>query len=283
MQNVDMRDGSYRKIQIVSLTGTTYTFKYANLDGTNEQTKTINKADHVGKTLAYFSLLTGAVADVEPATGFDLLYCRYTTSLYDPAIMDSINYDLTGILHARGAQAAEAHGVNPETVRYTDYKDSLRSKLDVIGHDWKSFTGTGWSVDEKRVFFLKTAQGRVWKLHFIDFEGGSTGKSVLEKTDLGIISKVQDPAAIGAEVLLYPNPVTTQAYISLNLPTAWSHNEGLLTITDMQGRAVLRQHVALRTGFQVLEVNAGNWMPGAYTVTLGTGNEHLALGRLIRQ
>jgi hypothetical protein len=46
--------------------------------------KTINEADHAGKTLAYFSLETGNMVDVEPASGgFDLLYERYTTKLWD--------------------------------------------------------------------------------------------------------------------------------------------------------------------------------------------------------
>ena len=34
-----------------------YTIRYANLDGSDEQTHTIDKADYPGRTLAYFSRL----------------------------------------------------------------------------------------------------------------------------------------------------------------------------------------------------------------------------------
>lgn len=79
-----LRSGQYRKLLVESLTGTTYTFKYANLDGSNATTKTVNKADYPGKTLAYFNLDTGNAANLEPAAGFDFVFCRYTTTLYDP-------------------------------------------------------------------------------------------------------------------------------------------------------------------------------------------------------
>jgi hypothetical protein len=277
-----LRNGQFKKIKIMSLAGSTYTFKYANLDGTAEETKTVNKADHPGKTLAYFSLTTGTTADVEPATGgFDLLYCRYNTPLYDPGSMGFIPYSVTGILHARGSKVAEADGVNPATVQYADWKDSLRSELDVIGYDWKEFSGTGWTMDEDRVFFLKTADSRVWKLYFIDFEGSSTGKTVLEKTDLGIISAVQDPAALGLEVLTYPNPVVSQLYVTLDIPAELAQR-GHLTITDMQGRRVLDVPVALRTGFQVLELDVQTWATGVYALNLELPAQRLRLGKVVK-
>ena len=278
---VKLRNGQYRKFKIESLTATGYTFKYANVDGTNVQTKTINKADHPGKTLAYFSLETGNVVDVEPADGFDLLYCRYTTQLYDPGSMAFISYNVTGILHGRGDQVAEVDGLDPATVAYADYQDSLHSELDVIGHDWKAFSGTAWSVDEDRVFFLKTAESRVWKLQFIDFEGSTTGTSILEKTDLGIISAVQDPAALGMQVAAYPNPVQAELTVALDVPTALAKNVRL-EVVDLQGRLVARQSVGLREGFQVLEVPAAEWTSGLYFLRLVSPEQVLSLGRIIK-
>jgi hypothetical protein len=275
-----LRNGQFKKIKIMSLAGSTYTFKYANLDGTDEQTKTVNKADHAGKTLAYFSLTTGATADVEPATGgFDLLYSRYNTPLYDPGSMGFIPYNVTGILHGRGSKVAEADGVNPATVQYADWKDSLRSELDVIGYDWKEFSGTGWTMDVDRVFFLKTANNRVWKLQFIDFEGSTTGKSILEKTDLGIISAVQEPAALGMEVLAYPNPVADQLHVTLDIPAELAQH-GRLQVTDMQGRVVLNQSVTLHTGFQVLGLDAHTWAAGTYALNLQLPAQRVHLGKI---
>lgn len=53
-----LRSGEYRKIKIESLTGTTYTFKYAKLDGSGEVTKTLNKlTDNKGQKLIFLALL----------------------------------------------------------------------------------------------------------------------------------------------------------------------------------------------------------------------------------
>ncbi|MCY7328218.1 MAG: T9SS type A sorting domain-containing protein, partial [Saprospiraceae bacterium] len=278
---VKLRNGQYRKLKIESLIGGTYTFKYANPDGTNLQTKTINKADHAGKTLAYFSFDTGATVDVEPAGGFDLLYCRYTTRLYDPGSMTTITYNVTGILHGRGAEVAEADGINPATVAYADYQDSLHSELDVIGHDWKAFSGTAWSVDADRVFFLRTAESRVWKLQFIDFEGSSTGKTILDKTDLGIITAVQDPAAVGLKALMYPNPVQDQLRVVLDVPTTLA-KDAQLEVMDLQGRLVSRQTVRLQAGFQAIEMSEANWSTGMLVLLLILPNQEIQLGKIIK-
>ncbi len=278
---VKLRNGQYRKLKIESLIGTTYTFKYAHVDGTGLQTKTINKADHADKTLAYFSFETDNTVDVEPANGFDLLYNRYTTWLYDPGSMELIPYNVTGILHGLGAQVAEVDGINPGTVDYPPYQDSLRPELDVIGHDWKYFSGTSWTVDEDRLFFLKTAESRVWRLQFIDFEGSSTGKSVFIKTDLGIISAVQAPATLGLKVATYPNPVQDRLTIALDVPTTLAKN-AQLEIMDVQGRLVLRQSVVLREGFQMLEVSAAHWSSGMFSLRLILPDQTVFLGKLLK-
>ncbi len=279
---VKLTNGQYRKLKIESLAGSTYTFKYANLDGTGLQTKTINKADHAGKTLAYFNLTTGNTADVEPAAGFDLLYLRYTTQLFDPGTMAYISYNVTGILNGRGVKAASADGVNPVTVAYADYQDQLLTKLDVVGHDWKAFSGTTWSVDADRVFFVKTADSHVWKLHFIDFEGSTTGKAVFEKTDLGAFSAVKDPAALGLEAIVYPNPVQDELTIALDIPASLSGN-AQLEVVDLQGRMVLQQSVVLTGGFQVFQLPSTTWAPGMHFLRLMLPGQEIKLGKIIKQ
>ena len=279
---VKLRNGQYRKVKIESLIGGVYTFRYANLDGTNEGLKTINKADHAGKTLAYFSLETGTTVDVEPASGgFDLLYTRYITQLYDPGMMDYIPYYVTGVLSGRGTKVAEADAVDPATVAYADYQDSLHTELDIIGHDWKFFNLTEWTVDADRVFFLKAADDRVWKLHFVDFGGSLNGNAVLEKTDLGIISAVQDPAALGLKVAVYPNPVQDQLTVSLDLPAALAQN-AQLELMDVQGRVVLRQSVVLREGFQVFQLRATTLTSGMYCLKLQLAGQAIGLGKILK-
>jgi len=275
-----LRNGQYRKIKIESLVNGIYTFKYAKLDGSNAVTKTINKADHAGKTLAYFSLETNAVEDVEPSTGgFDLLYGRYITLLLEPGTQEYIPYYVTGVLTGHDTQVAEADGVNPATVGYADYKDSLRSELDVMGHDWKYFSGSAWSIDADRLFFLKDADDRVWKLRFTGFGGSFTGTTVLEKTDLGLFSAVQDPASSGLKVALYPNPVQDHLTLALDIP-AGIEPSAQLKVLDLQGRVVLRQSVALQTGFHVFEPEINGLVPGTYFLNLQLSDRAIPLGKI---
>jgi len=279
---IKLRNGQFRKIKIESLSGTTYTFRYANLDGSNEQLKTINKADHPGKVLAYFSFATGNTVDVEPATGsFDLLYCRYTTPQFDSINNVMLQYMVTGILSGRGVQVAKAVGVNPQTVKFDDYRNSLRSELDVIGHDWKTFTGTGWVVPSDRVYFVKTAANRVWKIHFIDFEGSATGTATFEKADLGLVSAVEAPQALGLQVLTYPNPVREQLTAALEVPSALAR-EAQLEVIDLQGRAISSQRVLLTEGFQVIELPTSHWGSGLYALRLRWSDRDVLLGRIVK-
>ncbi len=278
---IKLRNGQFRKIKIESLSGTTYTFRYAHLDGSNEEVRTINKADHPGRTLAYFSFQTGNTIDVEPAGSFDLLYCRYTTPLFDSINNVMLQYMVTGILHGRGVQTAKAVGVDPQTVKFDDYRSSLRNELDVIGHDWKTFSGAGWSVPTDRVYFVKTADNRVWKIHFVDFEGAGTGTATFEKTDLGLVSAVEAPQALGLGVLTYPNPVREQLTIALEAPSALQ-GQADLEVTDLQGRTVSRQRLALNEGFQVFEIPAGDWASGLYIVRLRRAEREVLIGKVLK-
>jgi hypothetical protein len=172
---IKLRDGTYLKFQIQSLINGVYTFRYANLDGSGETIKTISKADHAGKMLAYFSFETGETVDVEPSGGFDLLFCRYHSLLHQGG--DSVQYLVTGILSAAGVEVAEASHVDPATVQFQDYADSLSSNLEIIGHDWKFFdlNAFEWILPEDLIYFVKTQDDRVWKLGLLNFREMNRG------------------------------------------------------------------------------------------------------------
>lgn len=279
---IRLRNGQFRKIKIESLAGTIYTFRYANLDGSDERTLTLNKADHPGRVLAYFSFATHSfVPNVEPVGGFDLLYCRYTTPQFDSINNVTLQYMVTGILHGQGVQTAKVVGVNPQTAAFSDYQHLLRSELDIIGHDWKTFTGAGWTVPTDRVYFVKTADNRVWKIQFLDFEGAATGNAVFEKTDLGLISDVEAPQASGLQVLTYPNPMRERLTVALNVPPAWAH-EAQLEATDLQGRLVSSARVALQEGFQAFELNAADWASGMYVLRLRWSEREVLLSKVFK-
>lgn len=269
---IKLRDGSYLKFQIQSLINGVYTFRYANLDGSGEVTKTISKADHAGKVLAYFSFASGETIDVEPSDGFDLLFCRY----YDliPQGADSVQYLVTGILSGAGVQVAEASNVDPATVQFQDYADSLSSNLDIIGHDWKYFdlNAFEWILPSDLVYFVKTRDDRVWKLRFMEFQGSSTGTAVFEKTDLGVISAVNDPLSPLSEFLVYPNPASTEVNVLYTL----RHNltsDVKLQLLDASGRFVDQFTTQAGTGINVFSIQRDDLLSGIYFIRILVGDQ----------
>lgn len=267
---VKLRNGEYRKLQVQSLIGTVYTFRYAKLDGSNEVNKTIDKTAFPGNTLAYFSFATSNTVDVEPATGFDLLYTRYFTPLYDPATMTNIPYAVTGVLSGNGVEVARANGVDPATVTYAAWEDSLKSELNIIGYDWKSFSGTAWSLDQDLVYFVKTANSNVWKLQFIDFEGSTTGTAVFEKTNLGGASAVNDPSSEVTAFNVFPNPTAGESNLVFSMKK--SAGKANLSITNMTGNLVFQTSFQVTQGLNGMVLPTDNLPAGLYIVQLNLAN-----------
>ncbi|HEX5111479.1 MAG TPA: T9SS type A sorting domain-containing protein, partial [Saprospiraceae bacterium] len=244
-----------------------YTFRYANIDGSNETSKTIDKADHAGQTLAYFSFTTGATVDVEPAGGFDLFFCRYTTLL--EAGGDTVPYLVTGILSAEGIETAQAYPVDPETVQFQEYADSLSSNPEIIGHDWKTFDLANfvWVIPNDLVYFVKTRDDHIWKLVFVEFEGSTTGNATFEKTDLGIISAVNDPSSMLTEFQVYPNPAIDDINVLFSLRNN-SAAHVKIQVMDTYGHVINQFATSAGDGLNFFTIQKDNLLPGMYFIRL---------------
>lgn len=275
-----LRNGDYKKIKIESLVGTTYTFRYANLDGSNELVKTLNKVvDNKGQKLIFFSFASNATVDVLPAGGYDFMYGRYISIATDPNGTIQQLYNVTGVLTGPGVQVAEADGVDPETVTYAAYINDFSNQTDVIGFDWKTLVGTSWSLDEDKVFFVKTVDNKVWKLHFFDFEGSPTGNAAFEKTDLGIFSSSEDFQSFEAGI--FPNPVQDQLFIGLETKELKEKNL-MLHVTDVNGQVILNQALDSSTGFKMYDVNTSMWTKGLYLVRVTSGGLNVVTKKVIK-
>lgn len=269
---IQLRNGSYLKLQIQSLTNGVYTFRYANLDGSDEVTKTISKADHAGKILAYFSFATGESVDVEPADGFDLLYCRYIALL--EAQGDSVPYLLTGILSAKGIEVAQADNVDPNTVEFQAYADSLSSHPEIIGYDWKFFDlgNFAWVITQNLVYFVKTRDDHIWKLQLLTFSGSGSGNTVFEKTDLGILSAVEDPWSPVSKFNVYPNPSINEVNVSYTLKDPGSATVKL-QLFDSSGRFVDQYNTQAGEGLNVFTFQRDNLISGTYFIRMMVGDQ----------
>ena len=257
-----LRDGSYRKISFDEYDGNTYTFRVANLDGSNLSTHTVNTAFGNGSPLIYFSLGPNA-ANVPTATGWDLVFCRYLAALSDGQ-GGFVPYAVTGVLTADGLQTAKATKIDPATVDHTPYLDSMSHRLDIIGHDWKFFNlQTGWIVLADRAYFVKTKDNLLYKLVWVGFSGSGTGTATLQSTLIGQLSATTDLPAGIASALVYPNPATDQLHLAVSTR---ENTRADVRLLDAAGRVVWTGATAsLQPGLSVLDLQlpvltAGNYL-----------------------
>ena len=269
---LQLRDGAWKKLQILALIDGVYTLKYADLDGANEVTGDIDKADYADTPLVLFSFTTGQ-AFAAPAN-WDLLFTRYRDALSTGD--ETVQYPVTGVLNAPGLEVAEARDINPLDVDYLPYLDSLETELDVIGQDWKYFDLTNfvWVIDLTRAYFIKLPDEHLWQVFFLDFEGSGTGVTLLGKTDLGSLSSIDDPESNFSSAGLFPNPAQGQFTVSFSLK---NRQERLpLTLLDQLGRIVWRTEIVGQSGLNVLQVPIGNLPTGLYRLVLGQGRDRWA-------
>lgn len=270
---IQLRDSSYRKFMIESLSGGAYELRYARLDGSDEQTVPIAKGDFPEAPLALFSFESG---EVLPSTGaWDLVFCRYYTKL-DDGEGNILDYPVTGVLSAPGVEVAEASGIDPASVQADAYVDSFGTELDIIGYDWKSFDfTTGWNLPDDRVYFVKTADEHLWKLVFIDFEGSSTGVTTMEKTDLGIVSSIDDPDSNFAEASIFPNPVQSEAQLAFSLKQ--DRDDLPVQIINLSGQVLWSARLDGFQGLNVFTLPELGLPAGMYLVRLGQGSSAIHL------
>ncbi len=273
---IKLGDGSYRKLRILSLVGAAYSFRYANLDGTDQHDVLFSKAGYTRKNFGYYSLRTHTALDREPASAaWDLVFGQYTAFVPGP-------YTVTGALTNKGVVAAKCINVAAPS-SYTDWSSgAFTSAINTIGYNWKTFNGVSYDAVDSTVYFVKTAGGDIWKLIFTGFGGSANGNCMFSKEQLYTQTSV--PATIGGPVsslAIYPNPATgAGAHIVYSLLNAAA--DAHITLHDLTGRLVYAAQLAGGAGIGQHIIPSGLLTAGVYTVTL-TDTETTLQTKLIVQ
>ena len=77
---------------------------------------------------------------------------------------------ISAISNRSGVEVAEIFDKSFEEIGFDDinnYPFSLN--IDIIGYDWKTFTGGSFTVHPEQSYLVKTTEGIYFKIHFIDF------------------------------------------------------------------------------------------------------------------
>lgn len=158
----------FKKLQLISIDDDEYKIRYANLNGMNEEVRSIKKNSDYN-TIG-FSFETNTNIEIEPQKNdYDLIFTQYTHTFYEPYQP----YLVTGVLGNRNKVRVAIEKIKKfDNISITDTSSyTFNYNLDKIGYDWKSFnlnTNT-YTVNSEITYIIKDTEGFYYKLHFIDF------------------------------------------------------------------------------------------------------------------
>lgn len=158
------------KIQFLNVTETTYSFKYANLDGSNFKNCTVSK--NTVYNFQFFSFSSNEEILIEPEKEkWDICFRQYIHVFYDPITPYLV---LGCVLNRYNTEAVVDNTVDFSQIDYSFVsKYTFSSAINSIGYDWKEYSSGIYTVIPSKNYVIKNRNGYFFKLHFIDFFNNS--------------------------------------------------------------------------------------------------------------
>ncbi|PKP52570.1 MAG: hypothetical protein CVT92_08425 [Bacteroidetes bacterium HGW-Bacteroidetes-1] len=268
-----LADGSLKKvwIQRKNSVNNTFTFKYANINGTDEVSEILDVTPYQNSRMfIYYSLTNQAVVDREPDIDtWDLMWSRYNAIVYDNSGNPSY-YVVVGVTNNLEVAASKHHPVSPDFENW--YSSPLEEYKTPIGHEWKSFNMAefAWVIPDSLVYFVKSRQGDIYKLTFDYFSGSGAGKTGIVKKLISLVS-VDETTGKDSDLLIFPNPAVNEVFVALSQ----SNSPIEIRIYDQSGRMVFNEKVV--SSIQQHRIAVNQLQNGIYTI------ESISDGKPMRQ
>jgi hypothetical protein len=251
---IKYNSGIYKKLKIdLSFMSSSYTLTYSDLDNSNSEIEVIPLSSYSSKNFIYFSLNDGIV-DREPISeNWDLTFMQYPSFDYDPP------YTVAGIFQNVGVEIAKAYPVNNPSTYENWSSEEFSPRINGIGYDWKTFSGS-WTIADSTVYFVKDKAGSYWKVILTGFGGSSNGQYIFSKEKLSSANiNSKETTVLG----VYPNP----ANLDFNLITN-SNENGIIQILNQQGQIVIEK--AFFEGLNTNYINTSFLASGTYTIFISS-------------
>lgn len=179
--NSNLIELGFKKVQFF-IEEQNYIIKYANLDGTEENTFSITK--DINYNYIHLSFENGIVQIEPPKDEWSLKFSRYSTILFTDE-GDPYDYNVVGILLNPNNVLAIETDKEYDDIELADVSSlELTNRNDVIGYDWKYYdfdNGTYTIVPDKN-YIIKDIDGFFYKLRFLSFydQFGNKGSIVYQ-------------------------------------------------------------------------------------------------------
>lgn len=269
-------DDTYRKLWIVSLKTGVWEFKYANVDGTNEQTFTIDKANYTNKNFVYHSMETATTIDREPDnTTWDIMFGKHVDYVNPPGMYVTA----TSVFNNRNVWSAKSYESDSLAASSaTQAQTDLNQNVVNIGREWKKRISGTWTVFDTIAYFVYDNDStNFYRVVFTGFESGYGGlgraffnTELLHTVGIEGIEK-------SMSLSMYPNPATDKVTLLLDYPENDVMN---IELVNLSGQIVHREQVRLSAGINQKTIDVNHLQSGIYLLNL-VNNEFRSIQKLI--
>ncbi len=161
----------FKKIQLLSVSNSTYTFKCGTLNNSTIETISFSKNDTYNMNFFSFDNPNTVLTIEPPQEEWDMCFTQYTHVFYNP----TMPYLVTGCITNRyQTTIAKAPVSDFKSIVYSTVQPySFSSNINTIGYDWKTYSGTTYITDPSKIYIIKNRHNKYYKLHFIDFYNSS--------------------------------------------------------------------------------------------------------------
>ena len=204
----------------------------------------------------------------EPAvTDWDLIFTKYKTDYFGDG---SFFQDVTGVMHHPDVEVAVniEPGNEPNTANLSFIAD-----INAIGYDWKTFNVASftYTINTDKAYYVKHANGTVYRLVFASFAGSSSGVITFNYEDVTALLGTQN-FANKVSFGIYPTPSTDKKInIVYDLPSGKS-DKNTVSVYSSTGAKVYEQVIGATSGFFNQEIDLGNLNNGIYVLKFESGN-----------
>ncbi|MGO1729872.1 MAG: T9SS type A sorting domain-containing protein [Flavobacteriaceae bacterium] len=262
-------DGTFRKFFIENFYGA-YTFKYSTWDDTNatwsaDEIVTLDNTENPNNFFNYYNLETNAAVSIAPAQDqWDLTFTKFTTEY--PSSEGPMPYTVTGVLQNPNLMVAERDEPNGQN---NSVDLTYSEEINTIGYDWKSFGGSGYTVNSDKAFYVKYADETIYRLVFTSFEGSSTGNIDFTTEDVTTtlgLEKIENSFSFG----LYPNP-TRDGLVELLFDNAKA-SDYEVKVYNLTGQLMMNQNIETSSQFAQTKLDVSDLSSGTYIVQIISNN-----------
>lgn len=264
---------NYYKLHVIKMSGVNdYTIKVGGVGSpVPTVTYTFNKSPkYDSSNLIYVSAGMAGLKDTtrEPNNStWDLVFANYNA--YQPTVNPPAYYLSAGALSNSGVEVAQITGFSKDAAAANYNQSMLKKEINEIGFDWKTFTGTTFVVDTNNSYVVKAHDGGLYQIAFTYYSGKATGKIAFATQPLNGALAVNDITSNAIAYGVYPNPTKSATLFTLESKTT---QNAQLVITDINGKMISKNEIAIRSGLNAYNLPTENIANGTYLISVKSDN-----------